>query len=71
MDCKEIYMVELYVALCLDELYYKIIMLRLQLETHGSNLTEQLLETHTISTWKEAKHQTYGRIMISGDHISI
>jgi len=58
-------MVELYVGLSLDvilvELFYKIIMLLLQLETHGSNLTEEQLETHTISAWKEAKQQTYGR----------
>ena len=58
-------MVELYVGLSLDvilvELFYKIIMLLLQLETHGSNLTEEQLETHTISAWKEAKRQTYGR----------
>lgn len=33
----------------------------LQLETHGSNLTEEQLETHTISAWKEAKRQTYAR----------
>lgn len=26
-----------------------------QLGTHGSNLTEEELETHTISAWKEAK----------------
>ncbi|KAM0886190.1 hypothetical protein ACQ4PT_029876 [Festuca glaucescens] len=32
-----------------------------ELETHGSNLTEEQLETHTISAWKEAKRQTYGR----------
>ncbi|KAK3148710.1 hypothetical protein QOZ80_3AG0207660 [Eleusine coracana subsp. coracana] len=31
-----------------------------ELETHGSNLTEEQLETHTISAWKEAKRQTYG-----------
>ena len=45
-------MVELYVGLSLDvilvELFYKIIMLLLQLETHGSNLTEEQLETHYI-----------------------
>ena len=38
------YMVELYVVLSLDatfvELFYKIIMLQRQLETHGLNLTE-------------------------------
>lgn len=27
----------------------------LQLGTHGSNLTEEELDTHTISAWKEAK----------------
>uniref|UniRef100_A0A0E0D9R9 CBS domain-containing protein n=1 Tax=Oryza meridionalis TaxID=40149 RepID=A0A0E0D9R9_9ORYZ len=32
-----------------------------ELETHGSNLTEEQLETHTISAWKEAKRQTYVR----------
>ncbi|CAM0878219.1 unnamed protein product [Alopecurus aequalis] len=32
-----------------------------ELETHGSNMTEEQLETHTISAWKEAKRQTYGR----------
>ncbi|CAL4928495.1 unnamed protein product [Urochloa decumbens] len=32
-----------------------------ELETHGSNLTEEQLETHTISAWKESKRQTYGR----------
>uniref|UniRef100_A0A0D9W1L3 CBS domain-containing protein n=1 Tax=Leersia perrieri TaxID=77586 RepID=A0A0D9W1L3_9ORYZ len=32
-----------------------------ELETHGSNLTEEQLETHTISAWKEAKRQIYGR----------
>uniref|UniRef100_A0A0E0GWX7 CBS domain-containing protein n=1 Tax=Oryza nivara TaxID=4536 RepID=A0A0E0GWX7_ORYNI len=32
-----------------------------ELETHGSNLTEEQLETHTISAWKEAKRQTYAR----------
>lgn len=26
-----------------------------QLGRHGSNLTEEELETHTISAWKEAK----------------
>lgn len=46
---------------CYFELFYKITMLLLQLETHGSNLTEEQLETHTISAWKEAKRQTYGR----------
>jgi hypothetical protein len=45
----------------LIELFYKITMLLLQLETHGSNLTEDQLETHTISAWKEAKRQTCGR----------
>jgi hypothetical protein len=42
-------------------LFCKITMLLLQLETHGSNLTEEQLETHTISAWKEAKRQTNGR----------
>ncbi|KAL6909349.1 hypothetical protein ACP4OV_001630 [Aristida adscensionis] len=32
-----------------------------ELETHGSNLTDEQLETHTISAWKEAKRQNYGR----------
>uniref|UniRef100_A0ACD5XF23 Uncharacterized protein n=1 Tax=Avena sativa TaxID=4498 RepID=A0ACD5XF23_AVESA len=32
-----------------------------ELETHGSNMTEEQLETHTISAWKEAKRQTYVR----------
>jgi hypothetical protein len=45
MDRKEIYMAEPYVGLALAvtlvELFYKIIMLRLQLETHGSNLTKE------------------------------
>ena len=57
--------ISFYVGIFLDvtliELFYKIIMLLLQLETHGSNLTEEQLETHTISAWKEAKRQTYGR----------
>ena len=29
--------------------------LKLQLGTHGSNLTEEELETHTIAAWKEGK----------------
>lgn len=29
----------------------------LQLGNHGSNLTEEELETHTISAWKEGKWQ--------------
>lgn len=29
--------------------------LLVQLGSHGSNLTEEELETHTISAWKEAK----------------
>lgn len=28
---------------------------KLQLGTHGSNLTEEELETHTIAAWKEGK----------------
>lgn len=30
---------------------------QLQLGNHGSNLTEEELETHTISAWKEGKIQ--------------
>ncbi|URD87902.1 CBS domain containing membrane protein [Musa troglodytarum] len=30
-----------------------------ELGNHGSNLTEEELETHTISAWKEGKHQIY------------
>lgn len=29
--------------------------MKLQLGTHGSNLTEEELETHTIAAWKEGK----------------
>ena len=28
---------------------------KLQLGTHGSNLTEEELETHTVAAWKEGK----------------
>ncbi|THU62685.1 hypothetical protein C4D60_Mb01t07710 [Musa balbisiana] len=28
----------------------------------GSNLTEEELETHTISAWKDGKHQMYGQL---------
>jgi len=53
--------VGLFLDVTLIEFFYKTTMLLLQLETHGSNLTEEQLETHTISAWKEAKRQTYGR----------
>ncbi|URE34663.1 CBS domain containing membrane protein [Musa troglodytarum] len=32
-----------------------------ELGNRGSNLTEEELEIHTISAWKEGKHQTYGQ----------
>lgn len=35
--------------------WMRIYLLILQLGSHGSNLTEEELETHTISAWKEAK----------------
>lgn len=31
----------------------------LQLGNHASNLTEEELETHTISAWKEGKQQIW------------
>jgi hypothetical protein len=49
-----------YFDVILIALFY-IILFLLQLETHGLNLTEEQLETHTISAWKEAKRQTYVR----------
>ncbi|CAL9153811.1 sucrose nonfermenting 4-like protein isoform X2 [Musa acuminata AAA Group] len=33
-----------------------------ELGNRGSNLTEEELEIHTISAWKEGKHQTYGQL---------
>ncbi|WOL16459.1 hypothetical protein Cni_G25246 [Canna indica] len=33
-----------------------------ELGNHGSNLTEEELETHTISAWKEGKHQMYKQL---------
>lgn len=33
-----------------------------ELGNHGSNLTEEELETHTISAWKEGKQQLYGHV---------
>ncbi|WOL10356.1 sucrose nonfermenting 4-like protein [Canna indica] len=37
-----------------------------ELSSHGSNLTEEELETHTISAWKEAKQQLSSQIAIHG-----
>jgi len=34
----------------------------LQLGNHGSNLTQEELETHTISAWKEGKQLLYGQV---------
>lgn len=34
----------------------------MQLGKHGSNLTEEELETHTISAWKEGKAYMNGQI---------
>ena len=33
-----------------------------QLGNHGSNLTEEELETHTIAAWKEGKSHINGEI---------
>lgn len=37
-----------------------------ELGNHGSNLTEEELETHTISAWKEVKQQLYGHVVEHG-----
>ncbi|XP_073113917.1 sucrose nonfermenting 4-like protein [Elaeis guineensis] len=37
-----------------------------QLGNHGSNLTEEELETHTISAWKEAKQQLHRQMDTHG-----
>ncbi|KAL3641973.1 AMP-activated serine/threonine-protein kinase regulatory subunit [Castilleja foliolosa] len=44
------------------------ILIMRELGTHGSNLTEEELETHTISAWKEAK--SYLNSQISGQVVS-
>ncbi|RRT80788.1 hypothetical protein B296_00009943 [Ensete ventricosum] len=35
-----------------------------ELSSHGSNLTEEELETHTISAWKKAKQQLSGQLVM-------
>lgn len=42
-----------------------------QLRDHGSNLTEEELETHTISAWKLGKRQRYGQLDVHGRPIEI
>ncbi|KAI0504310.1 hypothetical protein KFK09_015262 [Dendrobium nobile] len=37
-----------------------------ELGSHGSNLTEEELETHTISAWKLGKRQRYGQLDVHG-----
>ncbi|XP_020597609.1 sucrose nonfermenting 4-like protein isoform X2 [Phalaenopsis equestris] len=37
-----------------------------ELGNHGSNLTEEELETHTISAWKLVKRQRYGQLDVHG-----
>nr|XP_010938454.1 sucrose nonfermenting 4-like protein [Elaeis guineensis]XP_010938455.1 sucrose nonfermenting 4-like protein [Elaeis guineensis] len=37
-----------------------------ELSSHGSNLTEEELETHTISAWKEAKQQLHRQMDTHG-----
>lgn len=37
-----------------------------EIGSHGSNLTEEELETHTISAWKAGKRQRYGQLDAHG-----
>lgn len=38
----------------------------LQLGNHGSNLTEEQLETHTIAAWKDGKAMLNNQVDVNG-----
>ncbi|KAJ6848271.1 sucrose nonfermenting 4-like protein [Iris pallida] len=46
----------------LSPLDFILILRELQLGNHGSNLTQEELETHTISAWKEGKQLLFGQV---------
>ncbi|KAK3041990.1 hypothetical protein RJ639_002298 [Escallonia herrerae] len=49
--------------------FFKFLEARAKLGNHGSNLTEEELETHTISAWKEGKLHLNGQIDGNGQLI--
>ncbi|KAG6432152.1 hypothetical protein SASPL_103726 [Salvia splendens] len=53
-----------------DKTAYMLMELIAVLGTHGSNLTEEELETHTISAWKEAKLYLNSQVNGSGSGVS-